>query len=96
MVILPQKENNNTEKLLEFLTDHNWVISFDNKSQYKGQCCINIETKSATIYSFGEKFPWKDYKLHELLHILFREIGFDINQEKEESLIKFLTTELLE
>jgi hypothetical protein len=70
-----------------------WIIEYDSKSIYKGQCSWNVDTKKAIIYKFRNgsgRIP-QDYIIHELLHIANAEVfsgKTNKEQKKEEKLIK--------
>lgn len=62
-----KQEINNLQKNLRILKD--WKFFVDSKSKYKGQICINSDTKIATIYNWPSKenIP-EDFYFHEMLH----------------------------
>lgn len=49
-----------------------WKITYDVKSDYKGQCAVNEKKKRATIYVWGNSYQSSDYILYKVLRIAYR------------------------
>jgi len=59
-----------------------WKVEYDADSQYKGQCCKNEKTKTATVYAwYPEEDEPIDYLLHEVLHIAIAQVIIAINMK---------------
>jgi len=68
-----------------------WKISYDPDPKYKGECAINLDTKSAGVYGWpvcGGPMP-SDYPLHEVLHIAYR-AAVEAGREGEELFVQDL------
>lgn len=72
-----------------------WTIECDLASEYKGQCSFDPTTKRAVIYGWsGGKEP-DDYFLHEILHVLIKDVVYShattpykVAREREELLVR--------
>ena len=83
-----------TEEILHWVSKFrvlsDWTVTFDDEVEYKGQCCVNVETKRATIYGWGPHEAMEtDYFAHEVLHVAFRAAGAK-GREGEEMFVQDL------
>jgi hypothetical protein len=87
--MLKQLDPSDIVKILvkNFRVLNDWEIEYDDNSNYKGQCCCNLETKCATIYGWGSEKRPDDYLIHEVLHVAFRS-AVAMGKEGEELFIQ--------